>query len=96
MVSKVLAAVFAVAVLSVGGYTYWYSEYGGEGNCSKCLSNQRPVAATPEAVLAVPPCCQEPSRTGAITLDAGESCCADTAKAPGTTEVLTIQPHEVK
>jgi len=93
MASKILATVLAVAVLSVGGYTYWqYADGTG------CCGTQAP---TPESSTGCPaasidmPCCQEPSRTSCITLGPGESCCDDGPAASGP-EVLTIAPREVK
>ena len=93
MASKILAAVFAVAVLSVGGYTYW--EYADGSRC--CGSN----GATPEPTTGCPivsvalPCCQEPARTSCVSLAPGESCCDQPAAAPSP-EVLSIPPREVK
>jgi hypothetical protein len=88
MVSKILAAVFAVAVLSVGGYTYWH--YSGS-----CCDTQ-PSANVPNTTE-VPPCCQELSRTSCFSLPPREGCCEDiNLNSAGTPEFLAIQPREVK
>jgi hypothetical protein len=91
MVSKVLAAVLVVAVLSVGGYTYW--QYADSPCCTPIQPRNTPVTtAVVEPVT--PSCCQEPSR---VTAAAGECCCesAGSATEPKA-EVLAIMPHEVK
>jgi hypothetical protein len=93
MASKILAAVFAVAVLSVGGYTYWqYAD--GTHCCATKVQAPEPSTGSPAASLSLP-CCQEPSRTSCVSLAPGESCCDDTPAAAGP-EVLTIAPREVK
>jgi hypothetical protein len=87
MAPKILATVLAIAVLTVGGYTYW--QYADGGHCcgTKVQSTETP---TPSAS----PCCQEPSRTSCFTLPPGEGCCDDlpSTNAP---EVLDIPPREV-
>jgi len=89
MVSKILAAVFAVAVLTVGGYTYW--QYSG----GHCCGTQ--PAAAPSTCTETPSCCQEPSRTSCFGLPPGESCCEDVDfNAKPSPEVLTIQPRVVQ
>jgi hypothetical protein len=92
MASKLLAVVLAAAVLTVGGYTYW--EFA-DGGCCKAKAPAEATATTP-CDSATPPCCQEPSRTSCIALAPGEGCCEDLPSTVGSSEVLTIMPHEVK
>ena len=93
MVSKILAVTLAVAVLTVGGYTYWQYADG-----TPCCGTR---AQTPEASTGCPaasvslPCCQEPSRVTRASLSPGESCCED-APAANSPEVLAVMPREVK
>jgi hypothetical protein len=90
MVSKILAAVLAVGVLSVGGYTYWTH---ADGQCCGSKPQTTPVSTSTEST---PPCCQEPTRTSCFGLPPQEvNCCGET-DGPATTEILTIQPREVK
>ena len=84
MVSKILAGLLAVAVLSVGGYTYWQFT---DGHC--CGSQIQPVQTSEGDT---PPCCQQPSRTS-LSLSTGDACCEDVHATP---EVLDIPPREVK
>ena len=84
MISKILAGVLAAAVLSVGGYAYW--QYAnGNPECT-----HEPACPSSSPVAAVPPCCQEPSRTQAPA----KPCCD--CDDESSTEVLTIQPRELK
>jgi len=87
MVSKILAAVFAVAVLTVGGYAYWHY--------SDCCGTP-PTAPQQPTSTEAPPCCQEPSRTSCVGLSTSARCCEDDLNSAGTPEVLAIQPREVK
>jgi hypothetical protein len=89
MVSKILAAVLAVGVLSVGGYTYW--KYA-DGHCCGSNPQTTPISTPTETV---PPCCQEPSRTSCFGLPQEVNCCGE-ADVPAAAEVLTVQPREVK
>jgi hypothetical protein len=88
MLSKVLAGVLAVAVLTVGGYAYWQNTDG-----SHCCGTQPtdPVSATD-----YPDCCQEPSRASCCPLTATDApaCCQESA--PAEPEVLAIAPRELK
>lgn len=95
MASKILAAVLAVAVLSVGGYTYWqYAEgHGCCGTRTATSAGELPTACPSDAT--VPPCCQEPSRSSCLSASADIPCCED-APATAAPEVLAIQPREVK
>jgi hypothetical protein len=86
MLSKILAVVLAVTVLSVGGYAYWQ------------YTNDTPATPTEEQTTSgcktVPPapCCLEPSRASCVSV---EGCCSE--KDTGTpSEVLAIEPREVK
>lgn len=83
MVSKILAGLLAVAVLSVGGYTFWQFT---DGHC--CGSRTEFVRSTQGDP---PPCCQQPSRTSCLSLSTEDGCCND-----ATPEVLDIPPREVK
>lgn len=93
MASKILAAVFAVAVLSVGGYTYW--EYADGTPC--CGTNApAPESTTGSPIVSVAlPCCQEPPRASCVSLAPGESCCDEPATVTSP-EVLKIPPREVR
>jgi hypothetical protein len=93
MVSKILAVTLAVAVLTVGGYTYW--QYA-DGTPCRGTHGQTSEASTgcPAASVSLP-CCQEPSRSGPVSLSAGETCC-EGAAAPTGPEVLAVMPREVK
>jgi hypothetical protein len=94
MVTKVLAAVFAVAVLTVGGYTYWqYSD----GCCGTPPASDQPPSQPISTSLEVPPCCLEPSRTSRFSLSKPDGCCEDVDfNARPRVEVLTVQPREVQ
>ena len=85
MVPKLLAGLLAVAVLSVGGYTYWQFT---DGHC--CGSQTEAVQSTDGNT---PPCCQQLSRTSCVSLSTGDGCCEDVHT---TREVLDIPPREVK
>jgi hypothetical protein len=93
MVSKILAVTLAVAVLTVGGYTYW--EYADGAPCCG-VQAQTPEASTgcPAASVSLP-CCQEPSRSGPVSLASVEACCEE-APARNGPEVLAVMPREVK
>ena len=88
MASKLLAVIFAVAVLTVGGYTYChYSDCPCESSCSQ--SSGEPAQIT------VPlPCCQEPTR--ACCLQAPDIACCKDDDGPVAAETLAIAPREVK
>jgi hypothetical protein len=94
MASKILASLLAVAVLSVGGYTYW--QYA-DGHCC----GPRTATSTGELSTGCPstgataPCCEEPSRTSCPSLSTDSPCCED-APTSATAEVLAVQPREVK
>ena len=90
MVPKILAAVLAVAVLSVGGYTYWHYS---DGHCCPLQAAADQVTSSDPATAEKPSCCQQPSRTGGVSLSTGEGCCEDGHATP---EVLDIPPREVK
>jgi hypothetical protein len=86
MLSKLLAVVLAVTVLTVGGYSYW--QYTNDAPAVTSCSEE----PTPDGCKSVPaPCCQEPSRSACLSI---ETCCGE--KESTTTEVLTIEPREVK
>jgi hypothetical protein len=93
MASKILAGLLAVAVLSVGGYTYWqYAD--GHGCCGTQSPTTEPsTGCSTDATIA--PCCLEPSRTSCLSTSTDSPCCEDapTSAAP---EVLAVQPREVK
>ena len=95
MASKILAGLLAVAVLSVGGYTYWqYAD--GHGCCgprTATSTGDTPTACPSDATVS--PCCQEPSRTSCLGLSTDSPCCED-APTKAAPEVLAIQPREVK
>src|SRR4051794_41597766 len=91
MASKILAGLLAVAVLSVGGYTYW--QYADGHCCGTRTTTTEPTACPASATLA--PCCEEPSRTSCLSLSTEAPCCED-VPTPAATEVLAIQPREVK
>jgi hypothetical protein len=86
MLSKVLAGVFAVAVLTVGGYAYWQYTDG-----APCCGTQAPDQSAANTT----PCCQEPSR-GACPFASTDApgCCDESGTV--TPEVVAIQPREVK
>jgi hypothetical protein len=93
MASKILAGLLAVAVLSVGGYTYWqYAD--GHGCCGTRTTTTEPSTGCPSAE-SIAPCCQEPSRTSCLSLSTDSPCCED-APTKAVPEVLAIQPREVK
>src|SRR3954470_7508848 len=93
MVSKVLAGLLAVAVLSVGGYTYWqYAD--GHGCCGASTTATGPSTGWPSAESRAP-CGQERSRTSCLGLSTDSACCED-APTKAAPEVLAIQPREVK
>jgi hypothetical protein len=93
MVSKILAVALAVAVLTVGGYTYWqYAD--GTPCCGTQAQTSESSTGCPAASVSLP-CCQEPSRASAISLSAGEACCEDTPATNGP-EVLPVMPRVVK
>jgi hypothetical protein len=83
MLSKVLAGVFAVAVLTVGGYAYWQYTDG-----THCCGTQAPAD---ESASATPPCCQELSRMSCPL--SGTDVPTSSPVAP---ELLAIEPREVK
>ncbi len=90
MFSKILIGVFAVAVMSVGGFAYYHHSTG----CCPLGLKDSPCSASPvEQTGTVPPCCQQPSR---LSVSAEGSCCMDEGSAIGTAEVLAIAPREVK
>jgi hypothetical protein len=87
VLSKVLAGVFAVAVLTVGGYAYW--QYTDGPCCGDRTASDRSASDTL-------PCCQEPSRGSVCPFAATDApaCCDESGSvAP---EVVAIQPREVK
>ena len=93
MIPKVLAAVLAVAVRSVGGYTYWH--YSG-GHCCplQAAANQ---LSTGDQPAETPSCCQQPSRTDCVNLSTADGCCQDVVMTDlPAPEVLDIPPREVK
>jgi len=84
--SKILAGIFAIAVLTVGGYTYWhYSDCPCDSSCDQSAGEQ--------ITITVPrPCCQEPTRSSCLQATDVE-CCKDIDTGA---ETLTIAPREVK
>lgn len=97
MASKILAGLLAVAVLSVGGYTYWqYAD--GHGCCgTRTVAPADDLSVGCPSHEAISPCCQEPSRSsGLSTADDSPTCCEDAPAAAPTPEVLAIRPREVK
>jgi hypothetical protein len=94
MVPKILATVLAVAVLSVGGYTYWH--YSDGGHCCPIQGAANQLTAD-DSAAEKPSCCQQPSRTDCVGLSTGDGCCEDVVTtATPTPEVLDIPPREVK
>ena len=94
MVPKILAAVLAVAVLSVGGYTYWHYS---DGHCCPLQAAANQLATSEPATAETPSCCQPPSRTDCVNLSTADGCCEDIVMTgPGSPEVLDIPPREVK
>ena len=94
MIPKVLATVLAVAVLSVGGYTYWHHS---DGHCCPLKAAADQLTSTDEPVGETPSCCQQPSRTDCVSLSTADGCCEDIVMKPTPTpEVLDIPPREVK
>lgn len=88
MLSKVLAGLLAVAVLTVGGYAYWQYTDG----TSPCCGTK---AAADQPTCDIPPCCQEPSRGSCpLAITDNPACCEETT--PAAPEALAIQPREVK
>jgi hypothetical protein len=86
--SKILAGVFAIAVLTVGGYTYWYySDSPGESSC-------RQPSGEPAQITVPLPCCQEPTRASCLQ-PADVPCCKED-DSPVAPETLAIAPREVK
>ena len=94
MVSKILAGLLAVAVLSVGGYTYWHYSEGGRCCPLQGAANQ---IGGDESAGETPSCCQQPSRTDCVNLSTADGCCEDIVMtATPSPEVLNIPPREVK
>ena len=93
MISKVLAVVFAVAVLSVGGYTYW--QFADGSSCCGTKAQSPEASTRCPAVSVSLPCCQDPSRVTYFSVSAGEVSCEDAPPATGP-EVLAVMPREVK
>jgi hypothetical protein len=89
MLSKVLAGVFAAAVLTVGGYAYYQYATGAPDPVTD-PATQPATGCCAVQSIAAPSCCQEPTRAAAVS-----SCCGDDAPA-ATVEVLAVQPREVK
>src|SRR5262249_17663394 len=90
VISKILAGVFAVTVLTVGGYAYWQYADGPAENPthpSGCSSQPAPM----------PPCCHQPSRATSGSSDTVVPCC-DLPLTPDSlgAEELTIPPREIK
>jgi hypothetical protein len=88
MLSKVLAGVFAVAVLTVGGYAYWQYTDG-----APCCGTR---AAAEQSTSDTPPCCQEPSRASCPFAATDAPACCDESSPAVAAEALAIQPREVK
>jgi hypothetical protein len=90
VISKILAGVFAIAVLTVGGYAYWQYADGTADTPTQpsgCSSQPTPM----------PPCCQEPSRSTSGSTDTVVPCCEmPTTANPLGAEELTIPPREIK
>jgi len=87
MFSKVLAGVFAVAVLTAGGYAYWQYTDG-----APCCRTQTAADTEPSDQA---PCCQELGRMSCPLSPAVAPACCDESDA-GAPEVLAIQPREMK
>ena len=86
MLSKVLAGVFAVAVLTAGGYAYWQYTEGAH-----CCGTQPTASESCDT----PACCQEPSRASCtLAVSDAPGCCSESD--PVQAEVVAIQPREVK
>jgi len=92
MFSKVLIGMFAVIVMSVGGFAYYNHS---TGCCPLGLVDSPGTSCSPvEQSAEVPSCCQQPSR---LSLSIESPCCGfSEASAAGTVEVLAIAPREVK
>jgi hypothetical protein len=88
VISKILAGVFAVAVLIVGGYAYWQYADGAADTPTQSSG----CSSQPTQVL---PCCQEPSRANYLTGPADISCCRDTDNG-SPAEAIAIPPREIK
>jgi hypothetical protein len=94
MVPKFLAGLLAVAVLSVGGYTYWHYS---DGQCCPLQAAANQLTTSETATAEKPSCCQQPSRTDCVNLSTADGCCEDIVMKPTPTpEVLDIPPREVK
>jgi hypothetical protein len=91
VLSKILAAVLAVGVLTVGGYAYWqYSD----GCCDATTAQQQPSSDCPAQSDETPSCCDAPSRAS-LTKHTDASCC-DSLESVVSAETLAIPPREVK
>ena len=90
MISKILAGVFAVAVLTVGGIAYW--QYA---NC--CADTSTLSSGCSSEPAPTPPCCQQPLRSTSSSSDTVVPCCEmpTTLDLPGV-ETLTVPPREIK
>ena len=87
MVSKILAGVFAAGVLTTGAYVYCT----GSPCCSSRTESECPAVSSESS-----PCCMQPSRTSCCEVPT-EGCCADACPSVNLpSEVLAIQPREVK
>ena len=94
MMPKILAAVLALAVLSVGGYTYWHYS---DGHCCPLQAAANQLTGTNQPAAETPACCQQPSRTDCVNLATADGCCEDIVMKPmPAPEILDIPPREVK
>lgn len=92
MFSKILIGVFAVAVMAGGGFAYYQHL---NGSCCHDSTDLQATCPT-QQISETPSCCQQPSR---LTVSAEASCCSELTSEPSkqsTTEVLAIEPREIK
>ena len=92
MIAKILAGVLGVAVVSLGGYTYWaYAMQGSGSGCCPFQSRQTQVPVCGDTE----PCCQQLSRCEDVPTKCIEPLTTPTATVPDV-DNLTIQPREVE
>jgi hypothetical protein len=92
VLSKILAGVLAVGVLTVGGYAYW--QQSSDCCCDTTTDQQQPSSDCPAQSDETPSCCQAPSRAS-LTKHTDASCC-DSLDSVVSAETLDIPPREVK
>jgi len=88
VLSKILAGVLAVGVLSVGGFAYW--QYA---DCPCDTPTEQP-SACPSQGTETSPCCLQPLR-GSLAQSTDASCSKD-SEVVTSAETLAIPPREVE